>query len=416
MSEGHDQEHPAEGSALPPMTEQTVAEGPQSARPAGGSWQTVWWLTTLLLLVIAGVGLSPFWARDVALLLPWGSRSAPPAQDYAALAARMVAIENRPAPPPAEDYAELAARVAAVEKRPAPPPPDIAANPSTASALARRVDQLETARDADRQTDAVVSGLKVGLQQLEERLSALEARSAARANSETAEFEKLRAQLSQIGSISSDLADRLPAIERRIGAAGKALRTDSALLAALLQLRDAVEASRTFATEYDAFIALAHDQPDLIAAAKPLAELAQAGVAGNAVLSEHLGQLSGRIVPAAAPPTDSDLQTHALAWLHSLVTIRRTDAASQTGQGPAINVAEGALVRGDLPGAVSALQTLPGPASGAIQSWLQMAQQRLVAENTLAHLQDLLVARLSTHPEAPEGGPTEVPTKSAQPS
>ena len=393
MTEGHDQEHPAEGSALPPVTNQTLGEGAQSVQLAGGSLQTVWWLAALLLLVIAGVGLSPFWARDVVPLLPWGSQSAAPAENYAALAAQVAAIENRPGPPP----------------------PDIAAINSAASALARRVDQLETARDPDRQTDAAVAGIKAGLQQLEERLSAFEARSAARANSETAEFEKLRQQLSQIGSISSDLADRLPAIERRVGATG-AVRTDAALLAALLQMREAVEVARPFATEYDAFIALAHDQPDLIAAAQPLAGLAQAGVAGNAVLSERLGQLSGRIVPAVAPPVDSDLRTQALAWLHSLVTIRRIDAASQTGQEPAMNVAEGALVRGDLPGTVSALQTLSGPKSGAIQSWLEMAQQRLAAEATLAHLQELLVARLGTPPEAPGGAPTEVPSKSAQPS
>jgi len=393
MTEGHDQEHSAEGGALPPVTHQTLGEGAQSARPAGGSRQSVWWLAALLLLVIAGVGSSPFWARDVAPLLPWGSQSAAPAEDYAALAARVAAIENRPAPPP----------------------PDIAAINSTASALARRVDQLEAARGADRQTDAAVAGIKAGLQQLEERLSAFEARSATRANSETAEFEKLRQQLAQFASISSDLADRLPAIERRVGAAGSAVRTDSALLAALLQMREAVETARPFATEYDAFIALAHDQPDLIAAAQPLAELAQAGVAGNAVLSERLGQLSGRIVPAVAPPVDSDLRTQALAWLHSLVTIRRIDAASQTGQEPAMNVAEGALVRGDLPGAVSALHTLSGPKSAAIQSWLQTAQQRLAAEATLAHLQDLLVARLGTPLEAPGGAP-EVPAKSAQPS
>ena len=393
MREGHDQEHSAEGGALPPVTHQTLGEGAQSARPAGGSRQSVWWLAALLLLVIAGVGSSPFWARDVAPLLPWGSQSAAPAEDYAALAARVAAIENRPAPPP----------------------PDIAAINSTASALARRVDQLEAARGADRQTDAAVAGIKAGLQQLEERLSAFEARSATRANSETAEFEKLRQQLAQFASISSELADRLPAIERRVGAAGSAVRTDSALLAALLQMREAVETARPFATEYDAFIALAHDQPDLIAAAQPLAGLAQAGVAGNAVLSERLGQLSGRIVPAVAPPVDSDLRTQALAWLHSLVTIRRIDAAWQTGQEPAMNVAEGALVRGDLPGAVSALQTLSGPKSAAIQSWLQTAQQRLGAEATLAHLQDLLVARLGTPLEAPGGAP-EVPARSAQPS
>jgi len=169
-------------------------------------------------------------------------------------------------------------------------------------------------------------------------------------------------------------------------------------------------------TEYHAFVAFAHDQPDLIAAAHPLAGSAQAGVPSRAVLSDQLGKLSGRIAQAAASPAGSDAGTQALAWLHSLVTIRHIDAAVQTGQEPAMQVAEAALVRGDLSGAVSALQTLSGSNSGAIQSWLQMARQRLAAEAALAHLQELVVARLGTPAEAPAGGPTGAPTKSAQPS
>jgi len=315
-----------------------------------------------------------------------------------------------------EDFAALAARLDDIEKRPAVPSPDISAINSATGALARRVDQLEAARNTDQQTEAAVAATKAGLQQLEERLSAFETRSASRAASEDAQFEKLRQELTQIGSVSTDLADRLTAIERRVGATGGAVRTDAALLAALLQMREAVEAARPFAAEYDAFITLAHDQPDLIAAAQPLAGLAQAGVAGNAILSERLGKLSGRIVPAVAPPVGSDLGTQALAWLHSLVTIRRIDAASQTRQEPAMSVAEVALARGDLSGAVSALQTLSGPDSGATQSWLQMAHQRLAAEAALAHLQELLVARLGTPAEVPGDVPTEAPAKSAQPS
>jgi hypothetical protein len=177
-----------------------------------------------------------------------------------------------------------------------------------------------------------------------------------------------------------------------------------------------VEAARPYATEYDGFIALAHDQPDLIAAAQPLAGMAQAGVAGSAALSEHLGKLSGRIAPAAPVPIGPDIGAQTLAWLRSLVTIRRIEAVVETGQEPAMNVAEVALARGDLSGAVSALQTVSAPKSGAIQSWLEMAQQRLAAEVALAHLQELLVARLGAPSEIPGPAPTEAPVKSAQPS
>ena len=392
VTEGYEQGHPAEVSAVPPETDQRSSEGAKSAPPRGTP-PAIWWLAALLLLLVAGIGSSPFWAHEVAPLLPWGSQPSAPA----------------------ENYADLAARLAAIEQRPAPSSPDVGAINSAISALARRVDQLEAARSADRQPDAGVAVSQAGLQQLEEQLNALEQRSASRANSETAELEKLRRELAQFGSVSADLADRFSAIERQVGTAGAA-RTNGALLAALFQMREAVEEARPFANEYNAFVAFAHDQPDLIAAAQPLAGSAQAGVPSRAVLSDQLGKLSGRIAQEAASPAGSGAGTQALAWLHSLVTIRHIDAAVQTGQEPAMQVAEAALVRGDLSGAVSALQTLSGSNSGAIQSWLQMARQRLAAEAALAHLQELVVARLGTPAEAPAGAPTGAPTKSAQPS
>jgi len=393
MTEGQDQEPPAEASVIRADTDRALGESAKSAQPGGGSRQTVGWLAAVLLLVIAGVASSPFWAPGVAPLLPW----------------------SRQPTTPTEDFAALAARLNAVEKRPTPPSPDLGAINLAANALAHRVDQLETARNTDRQTDAAVAAIKAELQQLEERLSTLEERSASRASSAAAEFEKLRQELAKVGNISADLADRLSGIEHRIGTAG-AERTNGALLAALLQMREAVEAARPFATKYDAFISLAHDQPGLIAAAQPLARVAQSGVTSRAVLSDQLGKLSGRIAPTAASPVGSDLGAQALAWLHSLVTVRRIDAASQTGHEPAMSVAEAALARGDLSGAVSALQTLSGPDSEVTQSWLQTAQQRLAADAALAHLQELLVARLGTPAMVPGGAPVEAPAKSAPPS
>jgi hypothetical protein len=394
MTEAQAQEHPAEASAPVQVIDQPLAEGPRSPPIVGGFRRTAWWLAALLALVIIGVGSSPFWARDLTPLLPWSGTT--------------------PAAPP-EDYAALVARLEAIEKRSPPPSPDIGAINSATSALARRVDQLETARNTDRQTDAAVAAAKTELQRLEERLIAFETKSDARSANDAVRFEKLGQELAEIRNISTDLADRLPAIERRVGAIGSA-RTNGALLAALLRMREAVEAARPFASEYDAFIASAHDQPDIIAAAQPLAGLAQGGVANSATLSERLGKLSGRIAPATPTPTGSDIGTEAVSWLRSLVTIRRIDAVVQTGQESAMNVAEAALARNDLPGAVSALKTVSGPKSEAIQSWLEIAQQRLAAEAALAHLQELLVARLGVSSETPGGAPSEAPVRSAQPS
>jgi class 3 adenylate cyclase len=80
------------------------------------------WLA-LSALVIAAVALSPFWAPQVARLLPWGEKSPALAQDYTALTARLTDIEKRPDP--------LIFEVQAIK--------------SAESMLARRVDQLEAA-------------------------------------------------------------------------------------------------------------------------------------------------------------------------------------------------------------------------------------------------------------------------------
>ena len=394
MADEPERKSPAEVGASLQGTDQPLGGGAKSAQAAGGSQQTAWWLAALLLVVVAGVGSAPFWARDLAPLLPWGGRPAAPTEGTAALAAQLAGIEKR-----------LESSL-----------PDIGAINSAASTLARRVDRLEAAQNADHQTQAAAAATKAGLQQLEARLNGMEAELASRAAGEAAQFDRLQQELAQIGKLSSDLAERLPAIERRAGATSGAERANANLLAALLRMREAVEAARPFAAEYDAFIGLAHDQPDLIAAARPLAGLAEPGVPANARLIERLGILPGRFAPAEVLPDGSGLGAQTLAWLHSLVTVRRINAVSRTGEEPAISVAQAALVRGDLRGAVSALQTLSGPKSEAIQSWLETAQQRLAAEAALAHLQGLLVARLGTPAEAPKGEPSDTPSRSAQPS
>ena len=116
------------------------------------------WLAGLLILILAGVASSPFWAPQIEPLLPWGENR----DDYAALAARVAAVEARPVPPSkgtdtvqsavsdlARRVEQLDSRVAAIEKRPTPPSVDADAINSAQSALARRIDQLEAAAKPD---------------------------------------------------------------------------------------------------------------------------------------------------------------------------------------------------------------------------------------------------------------------------
>src|SRR5215468_4543971 len=113
MSEGHIEEHPEEEGA-------GNVEAPPAAASARQrrSYGIAPWLTTLLILVLAGVALSPFWAPQVALLLPWGI--------------------------PNDEYAALAGRVSAIEQRSPVPGVDVDASKSAMNELRQRVEQLET--------------------------------------------------------------------------------------------------------------------------------------------------------------------------------------------------------------------------------------------------------------------------------
>jgi hypothetical protein len=410
MSERESEEGPAEGVAAPAEPDSTSAVEP--ARPPSGSAKgfprSALWLAGLLILILAGAALSPFWAPQIEPLLPWGENR----DDYAALAARVAAVEARPAVPTMGIDAvqsalsaltrrvdQLDSRLAAIEKRPAPPIPDTDAINSAVGALGRRVDQLEAAGKPD------LGPIRAGLQQLEQRLAAIETQSASRIASDTA--------------ASKDLADRVAALERGAQSQNTAeLRSDGMLALLLGQMREAIEQARPFTTEFDAFIRLARGS-DLAAAAQPLAEPARNGVASRAVLVKGLAELAGRMAVASEPSVKSDWREQTLARLRGLVTIRRIDNSSHTGSDGAVSTAQTALARGDLAGAVAALEPLTVADAEAARPWLLMARERLAAEVALDHVQELLTERLGSPPAdpgaAPAKGPDE-PQKARTPS
>jgi hypothetical protein len=366
------------------------------------------WLAGLLILILAGVALSPFWAPQIEPLLPWGENR----DDYAALSARLAAVEARPAVPTMGIDAlqsalsaltrrvdELDSRLAAIEKRPAPPIPDTDAINSALGALTRRVDQLEAAGKPD------LGPIRAGMQQLEQRLAAIESQSASRIASDTA--------------ASKDLADRVAALEREAQSQNRAeLRADGMLALLLGQMREAIEQARPFPTEFDAFIKLARDS-DLAAAAQPLAEPARNGVASRAVLVKGLAELAGRMAVASEPAVKSDWREQTLARLRGLVTIRRIDNSSHTGSDGAVGTAQAVLARSDLAGAVAALEPLTGADAEAARPWLLMARERLAAEVALDRVQELLTERLGSPPADPGAAPAkgpDAPQKARTPS
>jgi hypothetical protein len=351
-------------------------------------------LAALLLLVIGGVALSPFWAPAMAPLLPWGPR------------------------PATEDYDALAARLRALEQRPAPQVIDVDAVKSAQAALAQRAAALEAAVTTLRQNQEESSATKASLAQLTQRLDKIEAQSASSAVAQTAEIEKFRQDLAQRGAAANSLAERLTALEHQVQTQGSADRTGSVLLLSLLQMREAVEEPRPFPAEYAAFKALSARDPDLTKAAEPLADAARDGVASRTVLRQRLADLAGEIATAKTPATKPKWWEQALGRLRGLVTIRHIDAV-KTGPEALVDAAQADLARGDLGGAVAAIERLGG-ATEAAQPWLRMARQRLAAETALAHLQELLTARLGSAPAVPSPtpppGPAQPPAMPKTPS
>jgi hypothetical protein len=294
---------------------------------------------------------------------------------------------------------QLDSRLAVVEKRPAPPSVDADAINSALGAVGRRVDQLESAAKPD------LGPLRAGIQQVEQRLAAIETQSASRIASETAASKDMQQELSRLGKVEGDLADRVAALEREAQSQEKPeLRADGMMALLLGQMREAIEQARPFPAEFGAFIKLARGS-DLAAGAQPLAEPARNGVASRAVLVKGLAELAGRMA-ASDPAVKSDWREQTLARLRGLVTIRRIDDSSHTGSNGAVGAAQAALARGDLAGAVAALEPLTGADAEAARPWLLMARERLTAETALDHVQELLTERLGGSPAA---APAKVP-------
>jgi hypothetical protein len=414
MSERDSGEGAAEDGAA--LTEPGSTPAVEPAGPTRRSGRAPLWLAALLILILAGVASSPFWAPQIAPLFPWGENR----DDYAALAARVAGVEARPVASSKGIDAvqsavsdlvrrvdQLDSRLAGIEKRPAPPPVDTDAINSALGGLAHRVDQLEAAGKPD------LGPIRAAMQQVEQRLAAIETQSSSWMASDTAASKDTQQELSRLGKVEGDLAERMAALERTAQSEDKpGLRADGMLALLLGQMREAIEQARPFPAEFDAFIKLARNS-DFAAAAQRLAEPARNGVASRAVLAKGLTELAGRMAVSDAPAAKSDWREQTLARLRGLVTIRRIDGSSHTGSNGgatgAVGAAQTALARGDLAGAVAALESLTGVDADAARPWLLMARERLGAEKALDRVQELLTERLGSPSAPPDTAPANVP-------
>jgi hypothetical protein len=355
---------------------------PPSPRRRNAVEQVAPALAMLLLLVVAGVLLSPFWAPAVAPLLPWGAETAPAHKDFAALAARLTALERRPAAP-AVDLGPLR---------------------SGQTALEHRVDALEGAVAGAGRNQASAAATKETLAQLSQRLDASGAQSASHSAAITADLVKIQQAQTRQDGLVADLDNRVTDLAHRVQTQSGVDR-NGAMLLALIQMRQSVAEARPFPAEYGIFTGLARDNLELIAAAQPLAGAARRGVASRAELRQRLADLAERLSAASRPAAQpASWWAQILDRVRQLVTIRRVGESAKSGPEAAVAEAQQALARGDLSAAVTAIDRLNGTDAEAARKWLDLARERLAAEAALTHLQELLTARLgaaSTQPPAP---------------
>jgi hypothetical protein len=303
-----------------------------------------------VIVVVGALAATPFWAPSLMRLLPWG------------------AAAEKPQPASPNPTATEASR-----------------NATTVQQLSQRIAALE-AKPAPDQS---------GLQQ---RVAALEGRPAP-------DLSGVQQQLAALDKTTADLGQKITALDKAEQQQQATNPKTTALALVLLQIRDAVETGRPFDAEYQALAALSREHPDIAAAAAPLAEPAQSGVASRAALIERLRQLAPQIATAHPPPKPG-WKSQVVAQLRSLVTIRRIEGDERNPAEAAVGDAQSDLASGDLAGAIAALDKLDGASKTAAAPWLKMAQARLAAETALRQVQAALTTALgaAAPPLAEQGG------------
>jgi hypothetical protein len=288
-------------------------------------------LGALLIVALALVGTAPYWAPPLLPLLPWSAQTAASTRQSDQITQRLSTIEQQ-----LGNLSALNNRLTALENKPAP-------DASAAMApLSNQVQQLGTHLD-----------------QIDGKLAQLQHDEAANADS-----------------------------------------TERVLMIAVASLGNAVADSRPFTAELTSVEALGQNRTGWATALQPLESAAKTGLPSTAILAQRFANDTAPAIlraEAEGPTAHQDLWHAMLAKLRGLVIIRRIDrnVAGANPTDAAVEAAQAALDKGDLNGAVTALNGLSGAPATAVQPWLKDAQQRLAAEQTIAKLSQELAGELA---------------------
>jgi len=184
-----------------------------------------------------------------------------------------------------------------------------------------------------------------------------------------------------------ELEQRLAQVQAESRELSEAARTALAVSA----LTQAAERSAAFAALVDAHRPVLPDSADT----EVLRELAAQGAPTRATLTADFPRVAARTAAAVRQAEPSPGVLARLArMLGDVVRVRRTDRLTGPSADAVLARAEQAIDRGDLPGAVSEVATLPPSALPEIGAWRAGAERRLAIEQRLSALRIDALARL----------------------
>ena len=189
-------------------------------------------------------------------------------------------------------------------------------------------------------------------------------------------------------------SDQMAALEGRVvrleAGQARSLNAAAAALAAA-SLSEAAAGPRPFANDLAAVERLMPRSPHVLA----LAPLASVGAPTRADLAAELADIGARVsIAARSPAKNASFMTQLGYALSRVVSIRRVDAV---GAGPdaVLARAQRRAADGDVEGALSLLDALPGSARDELGDWRQRAQRRIDIDDHIAALRALALADLS---------------------
>jgi hypothetical protein len=256
---------------------------------------------------------------------------------------------------------------------------------------------LAPSRPADQSLPQLRNDLNVRLQQMNDALGKLAARTAALERN--APPVDLAARLDAFALKSGEAA-----LESRIG---KLEDQDTAGVmrraAAVLALADLVRASgsaESFRSELDALKALVPKSPQVA----DLSRYAGKGVPTRTMLADQFSQNAAAIVAAQRTDQAQGWSERLWANLANLVSVRRVGKIQGRDVEARVARAEVDLHAGDLARAVAEVNALKGSARAAAVDWLDEARGRLAVDRDARLLATQVVASLTAPP--PPQGPT----------